>query len=56
MLLKYENIKTFLQKSMFQIVLKVFFITKVKNTVPCIYAISDLKGEEIAGRFYEKGL
>ena len=29
-------------------------IKKVKNTVPKTYAISDLKGEEIVGNFYEK--
>ena len=29
-------------------------IKKVQNTVPWIYAISDLKGEEILGNFYEK--
>ena len=29
-------------------------IKKVKNTVPWIYVISDLKGEEIVGTFYKK--
>ena len=29
---------------------------KVKNTVPWTYVISHLKGEEIAGTFYEKEL
>ena len=29
-------------------------INKVKNTVPWTYVISDLKGEEIVGMFYEK--
>ena len=29
-------------------------IKKVKNTVPWTYVISDLDGEEIIGRFYEK--
>ena len=29
-------------------------IKKVKNTVPWIYAISDLKREEIVGNFYKK--
>ena len=29
-------------------------IKKVKNTVPKTYAISDLKGEEFVGNFYEK--
>ena len=31
-------------------------IKKVKNTVPWTYVISDLKGEEIVGKFYEKDL
>ena len=31
-------------------------IQKVKNTVPWSYVISDLKGEEIVGTFYEKEL
>ena len=34
----------------------VFVITKVKNTVLWTYVISDLKGEEIVGTFYEKEL
>ena len=35
---------------------EVFVITKVENTVPWIYAISDLKGGEIVGTFYQKEL
>ena len=35
---------------------EVFVIKKVKNTVPWTYVISDLKGEEIIGTFYEKEL
>ena len=35
---------------------EVFVIKKVKNTVPWTCAISDLKGEEIVGTFYEKEL
>ena len=35
---------------------KVFMIKKVRNTVSWIYVISDLKGEEIVGKFYEKQL
>ena len=35
---------------------EVFVIKKVKNTVPWTYVISDLKGEEVAGTFYEKEL
>ena len=31
-------------------------IKKVKNTVPLAYVISDLKGEEIVGKFQEKEL
>ena len=33
---------------------EVFVIKKVKNTVPWTYIISDLKGKEIVGTFYEK--
>ena len=33
-----------------------FLIKKVKNTVPWIYVISDLKGGKIVGTFYEKEL
>ena len=35
---------------------EVFVIKKIKNTVPWIYVISDLKGEEIVGTFYKKEL
>ena len=31
-------------------------IKAVKNTAPWIYVISDLKGKELAGMFYEKEL
>ena len=31
-----------------------FVIKQVKNTVPWIYVINDLKGEELLGTFYEK--
>ena len=33
-----------------------FVIKKVKNTVPWTYVISDIKGKEIVGTFYEKEL
>ena len=33
---------------------EVFVITKVKDTVPWTYVISDLKGKEIVGTFYKK--
>ena len=35
---------------------EVFVITKYKNTVSWAYVISDLKGEEIVGTFYETAL
>ena len=35
---------------------KVFVSERVKNNVPLTYVISNLNGEEIAGKFYEKGL
>ena len=35
---------------------EVFVISKIKNTVPWIYVINDLNGEEIIGTFYEKEL
>ena len=35
---------------------KVFVISKIENTVPWTYVVSDLKGEEITGSFYEKEL
>ena len=35
---------------------EVFVVSKIKNTVPWIYVISDLNGEEITGNFYEKEL
>ena len=33
---------------------EVFVVTKIKNTVSWTYVFSDLNGEEITGRFYEK--
>ena len=45
-----------MKKITFQIGLEVFVITKVKNTVPWTYVISDLNGEKIVGMFYEKML
>ena len=56
-LLEYQNIKAFLQEAMFQFWSEeVFVITKVKNTVPCRYVISDLKRGKIVGTFYDKEL
>ena len=33
---------------------EVFVIKKIKNTVPWIYVINDLNGDETMGTFYEK--
>ena len=35
---------------------EVFVISKIKNTVPRTYVVSDLNGEEITGSFFEKEL
>ena len=35
---------------------RVFVVSKIKNTVPWTYVISDLKGEPITGSFDEKEL
>ena len=35
---------------------EVFVVSKIKNTVPWTYLISDLNGDKIAGSFYEKEL
>ena len=35
---------------------EIFVVSKIKNTVPRIYAINDLNGEEITGSFYVKEL
>ena len=35
---------------------EVFVVSKIKNTVPWTYVVSDLSGEEITGSFYEKEL
>ena len=34
----------------------VFVVSKIKNTVPSTYVVSDLDGEEITGSFYENEL
>ena len=35
---------------------KYLLLKKLKNTIPWIYVINDLNGEEIIGTFYEKEL
>ena len=51
---KYKNIfaKGYTQNWLKQ----VFVVSKIKDTVPLTYAISDLNGEPITGTFYEKEL
>ena len=56
-LLEYQSIKTFFSKGYVpNWSEEVFMIKKVKNSVPWTYVISDLKGKEIVGTFYEKQL
>ena len=33
---------------------EVFVVSKITNSVPCIYLINDVNGEGIIGTFYEK--
>ena len=35
---------------------EVFVVSKIKNTIPWTYVVSDLNGEKIIGSFYEKQL
>ena len=35
---------------------EVFVVSKIKNTIPWTYIVSDQNGEEITGSFYEKEL
>ena len=54
---EYQNIKTFLQKFIFQTGLKKFsWLKELQNTVPWTYVISNLNGKEIVGTFCEKEL
>ena len=53
-ILKYKN--TFAKGYVRNWSEEVFALKKVKNTVPWTYVISDLKGEEIVAKFYEKEL
>ena len=55
-ILRISNIKTFLKKSLFEIGLKNFLRLKKLKTLFRGHVISDLKGEEIVGMFYEKEL
>ena len=53
-MLEYQNIKIFLQKVTFQIVLNNFFGLKKLKTLYCGHVISDLNGEQNVGTFYKK--
>ena len=35
---------------------EVFVVSKIKNTLPWTFVVSDLSGEEITGSFYKKEL
>ena len=50
--LEFQKPKTFLRNWSEE----VFVVSKIKNTVPWIYVVSDLNCEEITGSFYEKKL
>ena len=52
-MLEFQNTKTFFTSNWSE---KVFIVSKIENTVPWTYAVSDLNGEEITGSFYEKEL
>ena len=56
-MLELQNTKTFWLKDTLKIGLEeVFVVSKIKNTVPWTYVVSDVNGEEITGRFYKKEL
>ena len=52
---EYQNTKTFLLKDT-QNWSEVFVVSKINNTVPWTYAISDQNDEAITGSFYKKEL
>ena len=53
-ILEYQNMKNLLQKFTFQIGLKKFLWLKNLKTLCLGHVISDLKGKEIVGMFYEE--
>ena len=54
---EYQNKKSFFDKDYTPNWSEEIFVIKIiKNTVPWIYVINDLNGEEIIGTFYEKEL
>ena len=50
-LLEYQNMTIFPQKTMFRIGLKMFLWLKKLNKLCCGHVISDLNGEKIVGTF-----
>ena len=54
--LGFQNTKAFCQRIIQNWSEDIFVVTKIKNTVPWTYMISDLNGEAITGTFYEKEL
>ena len=52
--LGFQNTKAFCQRVIQNWSEDIFVVTKIKNTVPWAYMISDLNGEAITGTFYEK--
>ena len=56
-MLGFQNTKTFFSKGYTtNWSEEVFVVSKIRNTVPLTYVISDLNGEKIVGSFYEKEL
>ena len=55
-MLEYKKIKIFLQMALLQIGLQKFLWLKKLKVIFSGHVISDLKVEEIAGKFYEKEL
>ena len=55
MLSEYQNIKVFLQKTMFQIGFKkLLWLKKFKNNLLWAYVISDIKSKDIVWAFFKK--
>ena len=53
-ILKYKN--TFAKGYTLNWLEEVFVVSKIKNTIPWTYVVSDLSGEKITGIFYKKEL
>ena len=53
-MLEYQNKKNIFTKGYVPNWSEEFFVIKKVKNIPWTYVTSDLKGEEIVGRFYEK--